>query len=134
MIRTFGIGPRSKNGVFGRLGKDLGPKSSANPRGNVKTMRWGKWPILDLFSVLGWSFRAQNGDHVLTFSPMFPVIFCIFSLRCDHDLSLFYCPYLFTFLIFYYKKAQHSTQHTQYTTTHAHTHAHLPQTVILRVV
>ena len=51
---------------------------------------------------------------------MFPVIFCIFSLRCDHDLSLFYyCPYLFTFLIFYYKKS--TTQHTTYTLTDTHT-------------
>ena len=27
------------------------PKSSANPRRNVKTRRWGKWPFSDLFSV-----------------------------------------------------------------------------------
>ena len=100
-------------------------------------MRWGKWPILDLFWVRGWPYRAKDGDHVLTFFPMFPVIFCIFSLRCDHDLSLFYCPYLFTFLIFYYKK-KHNTAHNihthRHTHTHSHTHAHLPLTVILRVV
>ena len=42
-------------------------------------MRWGKWPILDLFSVLGWSFRAPKGDHVLTIFPMFLVFLCIFS-------------------------------------------------------
>ena len=59
--------------------------------------------------------------------PMFPVIFCIFSLRCDHDLSLFYCPYLFTFLIFHYKKAQHSTQHT-HSQTHTLTHTCTPAT------
>ena len=75
MIRTFGLGPWVKNGVFGRLGLDLGPKSSANPRGNVKTMRWGKWPILDLFSVLGWSFRAKNGVRGLLIFPLFPVFF-----------------------------------------------------------
>ena len=87
------------------------------------------------FLVHGWPYRAKNGVRVLTLFPMFPVIFCMFSLRCDHDLSLFYCPYLFTFLIFYYKKAQHSTQHTHSQThTHSHTHAHLPLTVILRVV
>ena len=58
---------------------------------------------------------------------MFPVIFCIFSLRCDHDLSLFYCPYQFTFFIFYYKKAQHSTQHT-HSQTHTRTHTCTPAT------
>ena len=88
-------------------------------------MRRGKWPILDLFGVRGWPYRAKDGDHVLTFFPMFPVIFCIFSLRCDHDLSLFYCPYLFIFLIFYYKKAQHSTQHT-HSQTHTLTHTCTP--------
>ena len=97
-------------------------------------MRWGKWPILDLFSVLGWPYRAKKGVRVLTIFPLFPVFFYIFSLPCDHDLSLFNCPYLFTFLIFTTKKAQHSTQHTQYSTTHTHTQTHLPLTVILRVV
>ena len=95
-------------------------------------MRWGQWPILYLFWVRGWPYRSKDGDHVLTFFPMFPVIFCIFSLRCDHDLSLFYCPYSSTFLIFYYKKS--TTQHTTYTLTDTHIHAHLPLTVILRVV
>ena len=90
-------------------------------------MRWGKWSILDLFSVLGWSFRAQKGDHVLTISQCFPCFLCIFSLRCDHDLSLFYCPYLFIFFIFYYKKAQHSTQHT-HSQTHTLTHTCTPAT------
>ena len=85
-------------------------------------MRWGKWPFSDLFSVHGWPYRAKNGVRVLTLFPMFPVIFCIFSLRCDHDLSLFYCPYLFTFLIFYYKKS--TTQHTTYTLTDTHTLTH----------
>ena len=53
---------------------------------------------------------------------MFLVFFVYFSLRCDHDLSLFYCPYLFTFLIFYNKKS--TTQHTTYTLTDTHTHTH----------
>ena len=35
---AFGIGPSAEN--------------VGNPRGNVKTMRRGKWPFSDLFSVL----------------------------------------------------------------------------------
>ena len=42
-------------------------------------MRWGKWPILDLFSVRGWPNRAKKRDHVLTIFPMFLVFLCIFS-------------------------------------------------------
>ena len=74
--------------------------------------------------------RSARFDNFPTVSR----VFCIFSLLCDHDLSLFYCPYLFTFLIFLQKS---TTQHTTYTIlnhTHAHTQTHLPLTVILRVV
>ena len=52
---------------------------------------------------------------------MFPVFFCIFSLRCDHDLSLFYFPYFFISLYVYHKYS--TTQHTK-NTIHNHTHAH----------
>ena len=79
------------------------------------------------FSVHGWPYRAKKGVRVLTIFPMFPVIFCIFSLRCNLDLSLFYFQYLFTFLIFYYKKAQHSTQHT-HSQTRTLTHTCTPAT------
>ena len=64
----------------------------------------------------------------------FLFVSCVFSPRCDLDLSLFYFQYLFISSYFSQNIAQHSTQHTQYTTTHAHKHAHLPLTVILRVV
>ena len=48
-------------------------------------MRWGKWPILDLFSVLGWSFRAQKRDHVCECSQCFSC-FCVFShLTAPHN-------------------------------------------------
>ena len=64
----------------------------------------------------------KKRDHVLTFFPMFPVIFCIFSLRCDHDLSLFLLSIFIHFPhIFTTKKAQHSTQHT-HSQTHTLTH------------
>ena len=58
---------------------------------------------------------------------MFPVIFCIFSLRCDHDLSLFYCPYLFVFHTFTTKK--HNTAHNIHNTQpHTRTHTCTPAT------
>ena len=63
----------------------------------------------------------------MTFFPMFPVIFCIFSRRCDHDLSLFYFPYLLISSYFTTKKAQHSTQHT-HSQTHTLTHTCTPAT------
>ena len=61
MIRTFGIGPRAKKTVSGRLGWDLGPKSSTNPGESVKTMRWKKRPLWDHFGVRGWPYRAKKG-------------------------------------------------------------------------
>ena len=39
MIRTFGKEPRVENCLFGRLGQDLRPKTSANPREHVKMRR-----------------------------------------------------------------------------------------------
>ena len=49
MIRTFGLGPRVKQCLFGRFGSDLRPKTSVNPRGIVKTVRWEQCPFSDLF-------------------------------------------------------------------------------------
>ena len=135
MIRTFGLGPWVKKRRFWAFGLGLRAKIVGKSQGKCKNKALGKKANFGLFSVLGWPYRAKKGVRVLTIFPMFPVIFCFFSPRCDHDLSLFYCPYLFIFFIFYYKKS--TTQHTTYTIhnhTHAHTHAHLPLTVILRVV
>ena len=91
-------------------------------------MRRGKWPFSDLFSVRGWPNRAKNGVRGLIIFPLFPVIFCIFSLLCDHDLSLFYCPYLFTFLIFYYKKKHNTAHNIHNTQPHERTHTDTPAT------
>ena len=90
-------------------------------------MRWEKWSFSDLFfgpwMAKSCQKRSPRFDNFPTVSRVF---FCIFSLLCDHDLSLFYCPYLFTFLIFYYKKS--TTQHTIYTIHNQHTHTDTPAT------
>ena len=85
-------------------------------------MRWGKWPILDLFWVRGWPYRAKKRDNVLTIFPMFLVILCIYSRLLDHVFSLFYCPYFFISLYFYYKYSTHTTR------THTRTHTCTPAT------
>ena len=42
MIRTFGLGPRVKKCLFGRLGQDLRPKTLVNPKGKCKNNALGK--------------------------------------------------------------------------------------------
>ena len=91
-------------------------------------MRWRKWSILDLFSVLGWPYRAKKRDHVLIFFPMFSVFLCICSRLLDHVFSLFYFPYLLNSSYFYYKYG--TIQHAIYTVhnhnyIHKHTHIHI---------
>ena len=134
MIRTFGLGPRAKNGVFRRLEWDLGPTSSANPRGSVKTRRWGKWPILDLFRVHGWPYRTKKGDHVLTIFPLFLAFFTFSHFTIPHNTHTI--PHAFLSVSCGFQCFSTRTQHTTYTLTdtHTHTHANLPLTVILRVV
>ena len=117
---AFGIGPPAEN-----VGKSQGKrKNNASGKMAVFGPFFGPWMAKSCQK------RSPRFDIFPTVSRDF---FCIFSLLCDHDLRLFYCPYLFTFLIFYYKKS--TTQHTTYTIlnhTHAHTQTHLP--LILRVV
>ena len=48
-------------------------------------MRRGKWPILDLFGVRGWSFRAKNGVRVLPIFPLFPAFFTFSHLTTPHN-------------------------------------------------
>ena len=69
--------------------------------------------MLDLFWVRGWPYRAKKRDHVLTILPMFLVFLCIYSRLLDHVFSLFYCPYLFISLYFYYKYSTHTRTHTR---------------------
>ena len=113
---SFGLGPGKKR-------RRTSGQNRANPRSKnnalVKMANFG--PFFGPWMAIPCTEQCSQ----------FPVIFCIFSLRCDHDLSLFYCPYLFTFVIFYYRKS--TTQHTTWSLTdthgHSHTHAHLPLTL-----
>ena len=111
---AFGLGPPAKI-----VGKSQGKR---------KNNALGKMPILDLF--LG-PWMAKSCQKRRPCFDMFPnvscVFFCIFSLRCDHDLSLFYFPYLLISSYFTTKKTQHITQHT-HSQTHTLTHTCTPAT------
>ena len=86
-------------------------------------MRWGKWPILDLLGVRGCPYRAKDGDHVLTFFPMFPVFLCIFSPHNTTQHTPYHTHFSLFPLVFSVFPHAHSTQHT-----HSQTHTHTPAT------
>ena len=104
----------------------LGPlaKIVGKSQGKRKNNALGKMTNFGLFSVLGWPYRAKKGVRVFTICPMFSVFFfCIFSLLCDHDLSLFYGPYLLNSSYFYYKYG--TIQHAIHTIL-THLTIHIP--------
>ena len=90
-------------------------------------MRWEKWSILDLFSVLGWPNRAKKGDHVLTVSPMFSVFFVylLTTFRPCFQPVLFsiFIEFLIFLLQIWHNTARniHNTQPQSHPQTHAHT-------------
>ena len=123
MIRTFGLGPRAKKCLFWRLGWDLGPKSLANPRGSVKTRRWGKWPILAPFSGPRMAISCQKRRPCF---DNFPVISCVFftfsHLTTPHNTHTI--PHAFLSVSCGFQCFSTRTQHTTYTLTDTHTRTH----------
>ena len=141
MVRTF------SNAWLGPLDEDLGRKTAfvgvwvrtagQNRRQILKTRRWGKWPILDLFRVHGCAISCQKRETKFWY---FPNVSWVFFHYHHYVVTRIWACFTFHiychFLSFAYYKYS-TTQHTTYTIhnhTHAHTHAHLPLTVILRVV
>ena len=128
MIRTFGLGPRAKNDVFGRLGQDFGRKSSANPRGSVKTRRWGKWPFSGPFSGPRMAISCQKRRPCFVNFPNVSRVFVYFSphnttQHTHHTTRISLCFLWFSVFFHTHNTAQHT--HSQ---PHTRTHTCTPAT------
>ena len=121
MIRTFGIGPRSKKRRFWAFG--LGPRAKivGKSQGKRKNNALGKMTNFGPFLGPWMAKSCQKRRPCFDIFPMFSVFLCICSRLLDHVFSLFYFPYLLISSYFYYKYG--TIQHATYTltTTHAHT-------------
>ena len=99
---------------------EIGPPAEIvdKSQGKCKNNALGKKTVFGPFLGPWMAISCQERSLCFDNFPNVSFFFVHFSLLCDHDLNLFYCPYLFTFLIFYCKKS--TTQHT-YSTQHPHT-------------
>ena len=137
MIRTFGIGPRSKKRRFWAFG--LGPRAKivGKSQGKCKNKALGK--MINFGPFLGpWMAKScQKKRPCFDIFPNVSRVFCVLShLTTPHNTHTI--PHAFLsvssgFQCFSTRTTPHNIHNTQ-THTHTHTHAHLPLTVILRVV
>ena len=124
MIRTFGLGPRAKNGVFG-----LGPRAKivGKSQGKCKNKALGKMTNFGPFSGPRMAISCQKRRPCF---DNFPVISCVFHIFSPHNTTQ-HTPYHTHFslflVVFSVFPHAHSTQHT-HSQTHTRTHTCTPAT------